>query len=91
MENENQVLEEDLYEQEEKCQKAIRTVSKAMFMRLVVAALMIFIVITNPAQVWSWGLSAFVLLVNTLGTVPLWQEYRKQKKYLKDLIAQEEA
>jgi Flp pilus assembly protein TadB len=91
MENENQNLQEDLYEQEEKCQKAIRTVSKAMFMRLVVTLLMIFIVVSNPTQMWSWGLSAFVLLINTLGTVPLWQEYRKQKKYMKNLIAQEEA
>jgi hypothetical protein len=82
---------EDLYEREERCQKAIRTVRKALLMRLVVDGLMIWLVIRNPDQVWSWGLSAFVLLINTLGAVPLWQELQKQKMHLRSLIEQEEA
>lgn len=82
--------QEDIYEQEEKCQKAMKTVAKAIFMRLVITILMIWIVISNPEQIWSWGLAAFVLLINTIGSIPLVQEYRKQRQRLNDLIAQEE-
>ena len=89
MENEKHFSPDELYEQEEACQKAIRTVRKAMFMRLVVTGLMIWVVATNPVQKWSWGLAAFVLLINTLGTLPLWQEYRRQKQKWKLLIQQE--
>ena len=85
------LIPEDLYEREERCQKAIRTVRKALMMRLAVDGLMVWLVVQNPGQVWSWGLSAFVLLINTLGAVPLWQELKKQKLHLKELIDQEEA
>lgn len=85
-----EISQDELFDREEKCQKAIRTVSKAIFMRLVVTALMIVVVWENPRQMWAWGLAAFVLLINTLGAVPLWQEYRRQKRLLKQLIAMEE-
>ena len=71
-------------------QKAIRTVRKAILMRLVITVLMIWIVISNPAEVWAWGLSAFVLLINLTGCIPLVQEHRKQKKQLQALIDMEE-
>ncbi|MBO7252943.1 MAG: hypothetical protein J6V25_10010 [Oscillospiraceae bacterium] len=89
MEKENQISE-DIYDQEEKCQKAIRTVGKAILMRLVVAVLMIWVVIRNPEQVWAWGMMAFVMLINGLGAVPLVQEWLKQKKRLAELIDMEE-
>ena len=90
MEEEKKLTQDELFEQEEKCQKAIRTLRKAILMRLVIAALMIWIVVSNPAQVWAWGLSAFVLLINLAGCIPLVQEYRKQKKQLQALIDMEE-
>ena len=82
--------QDDIFEQEEKCQKAIRTLTRAMFMRLVITGLMAWIIISNPRQAWSWGLSAFVLLITITGSIPLWMEYRKQRQRLRDLIAQEE-
>ena len=90
MENEKNLSQDELFEQEENCQKAIRTVAKAMFMRLVVTVLMIVVVSGNPEQVWAWGLAAFVLLINTMGTLPLWKEYSRQKQKLKQLIELEE-
>lgn len=90
MENEFVLPEEDLFEREEKCQKAIRTVTKALIMRLVVVGLMVWVVITNPRDGWAWGLMAFVALITVVGAVPLWQERTRQKKLLRNLIEQEE-
>lgn len=81
---------EELFLEEERCQKTIKTVGRALFMRLVVAVLMVWVAMGNRTQVWAWGLAAFVLLVDLTGGAVLWKEYRKQRKRLKDLIAQEE-
>jgi len=85
-----EVLAEDLYDREERCQKAIRTVRKALIMRLVVTGLLVWMVLNNPSQPWVWGLTAFVLLINLTGAVPLVKELLKQKRLLIALIAQEE-
>lgn len=82
--------QDDLFSQEEQCQKTIRTVGKALFMRIVVAALMIWVAVSNRSQIWAWGLAAFVLLVDLTGAVVLWKEFSSQRKRLKELIAQEE-
>ena len=88
MENENHVP--DLYEREEQCIKAIKTVRKAVVMRLVVAVLMLWAVVQVPNQPAVWGLMAFVLVIDILGAWPLLREWRAQKKKLAELIAQEE-
>ena len=80
----------DLYEREEQCIKAIKTVRRAVFMRIVVAVLMVWAVIMQPTQMAVWGLMVFVLVIDILGAVPLIQEWRRQRTLLKDLIAQEE-
>ena len=79
----------DLYEREEQCIKAIRTVRRAVFMRLLVLVLMIFAVAKNPGEAMVWGLMLFVLIVDVLGALPLIAEWKKQKQQLDDLIAQE--
>ena len=80
----------DLYEREEQCIKAIKTVRRAIFMRIVVAALMVWAVASVPTQPGVWGLMAFVLVIDVVGALPLVQEWRKQKQLLNDLISQEE-
>ena len=91
MEEPQERIDQDaLYAQEEQCQKTIRTVGKALFMRLVVAALMVWVAVSNPNKIWAWGLAAFVLLVDLTGAVVLWKELSGQRKRLKELIAQEE-
>lgn len=81
--------EQDLFEREEQCQKAIRTVRKAILMRAVVAVLMVWGVYSNPGHAWAWGIAAFVMLTDLLGAYPLVKELKRQKQLLKDLIAQE--
>ena len=80
----------DLYEREEQCIKAIKTVRRAVFMRIVVAALMVWAVVSAPEQPVVWGLMAFVLVIDLLGALPLITEWKKQKRLLEELIAQEE-
>jgi len=90
MEEEKKLSQDDLFEKEEKCQKTIRVVRKAIVMRLVLAALMIWVVSCNPQKIWAWGLMVFMLIVDLGGTFPLWKELRKQKLLLNELIDQEE-
>ena len=88
MMEENQAL--DLYEREEQCLKAIKTVRKAVFMRILVAALMVWAVAMQPKQPIVWGLMVFVLLIDVLGAWPLVQEWKRQKKLFEELVSQEE-
>ena len=81
---------EELFEKEENCLKAISTVRKAVIMRIVVTALLIWAVAVNPAQLWTSGLLILVLIMNLVGSLPLVAEWKKQRQLLKDLIAQEE-
>ena len=80
----------DLYEQEENCIKSIKTLRRAVLMRIVVALLMVWAVAMEPGQPIVWGLMVFVLMVDVLGALPLLQEWKRQKRKLADLIAQEE-
>ena len=79
----------DLYEREEQCIKAIRTVRRAIFMRLLVLVLMVIAVVMNPGVPMVWGLMLFVLIVDILGALPLIAEWKKQKQLLQSLIDQE--
>ena len=81
---------EELFEREEKCQKAIKTVRKAVFMRLLVTALLLWAAFGEHMQPWATGLLLVVTLMNVVGALPLISEWKKQKAILKDLIALEE-
>lgn len=81
---------DELFEKEENCLKAIATVRKAVLMRLLVTALLIWAVAVNPGQLWTSGLLVLVMIVNLVGSLPLIAEWKKQRKLYKDLIAQEE-
>ena len=81
---------DELFEKEENCLKAIATVRKAVLMRLLVTALLIWAVVVNPGQLWTSGLLVLVLMVNLVGSLPLIAEWKKQRQLYNDLIAQEE-
>ena len=89
-EKEVQKQESDAYDREEQCRKAIRTVGRAVFMRLVVTALLIFVLVGTGMEVWVIGLMAFVMIINLAGMLPLVQELKKQRKVLKEILAEEE-
>ena len=90
MAQENQTPEsEDLYDREEKCQRAMKTVGRACLMRLLVAAVLIFVLIKTPGSVLLWGLVGFVLLINLGGMLPLLAELRKRRREYRQLLQEE--
>ena len=80
----------DLLEREERCQKAMKTVGKAIFMRLVVCALLIWVVLSTVQELWVAGLILLVLLMNVTGILPLVAELKKRRAEWKQLLAEEE-
>lgn len=80
----------DLLEQEERCRKVLRTVGKAIFMRLFITAILVFALIRTAVQGWVIGLLILVVLMNLTGILPLLSEWSKQRKRLKEIIAQDE-
>ena len=81
---------DELFEKEENCLKAIATVRKAVLMRLLVTVLLIWAVVVNPGQLWTSGLLVLVMIVNLVGSLPLIAEWKKQRKRYRDLMAQED-
>ena len=82
--------EDELMEAEEKCRKAIKTVGRAVFMRIFVTALLVFCLLQTELQLWVIGLMAFVLIINLSGMLPLTTELRKQRRLLKKIMDQYE-
>ena len=90
MAQENQTPEsEDLYDREEQCQRAMKTVGRACLMRLLVAAVLIFVLIKTPGSVLLWGLVGFVLLISLGGMLPLLAELRKRRREYRQLLQEE--
>ncbi len=82
--------EGDLPEREERCQKAMRAVTKAIFMRLVICGLLIWVVLHTTAELWVAGLMLLVLLINATGILPLFAELKKRRAEWKCLLEEEE-
>ena len=82
--------ERDLLEREERCQKAMRAVTKAIFMRLVICVLLIWVVLKTAMELWVIGLMLLVLLINVTGTLPLVSELKKRRQEWKALLEEEE-
>ena len=81
----------DPYDREERCRKTIRTLTKAIVMRVLAGILLVAGVVCAGAAPIALGLSIFALLVILAGAVPLIQEFRKQIRLLKDcLVLQKE-
>ena len=88
MEKELCPTEDELMEREDKCRKALKTVGKAIFMRLFVTALLVWIVIQNGMEFWVMGLMLFVLLINLGGLLPLCGELKKRILELRSIMDQ---
>ena len=80
----------DLLEREERCQKAMKTVGKAIFMRLVVSGLLIWVIFSRIQELWVAGLMLLVLLINATGMLPLFAELKKRRAEWKQLLEEEE-
>ena len=94
MADEKMTPEPDIYDREDQCRKAIRTVGKAVFMRRLCGRScgfgIFFVLIGNGMQGWVIGLIVFVLVINLTGMLPLVHELRKQRKLLKEILDGEE-
>ena len=90
MENENVTPEEDSFEREEKCRKALKTVGKSIVMRIFVTALLIWALVQSSMEMWVLGLMVFVMVINLSGLLPLVAELKKRRQELKEILAEEE-
>ena len=90
MEMEHRPTEDELMEQEEKCRKALKTVGKAIAMRLFVTVLLVWIVFQTGMELWIVGLMVLVLLINLSGLLPLGNELKKRFQELKSIMDQYE-
>lgn len=92
MDNENiipeKTSEDELLEREDRCCKAIKTLRKAIFMRLFVTAILIWAVIQTDLELWVIGLMALVLIINLSGLLPLVKEWKNRCRERKEIIAQ---
>ena len=79
-----------LLEREERCQKAIKAVSKAIFMRLFICGLLIWSVFSTDMELWAAGLMMLVLAINSTGLLPLMAELKKRRAEWKTLLEEEE-
>ena len=82
--------EDELMAAEEKCRKAIKTVAKAVFMRVFVTGLLIWIALQSSMETWTLGLIAMVLLINLSGLLPLGKELGKRIRELRSIMDQYE-
>ncbi len=80
----------DLLEREERCQKAMKAVGKAIFMRLVICVLLIWVVLRTALEPWVIGLMLLVLVMNFTGILPLFVELKKRRAEWKQLLEEEE-
>ncbi len=79
----------DLLEQEERCQKTIKAVAKAIVMRLVICGLLIWAVFQTNMEIWVIGLMLLVLIINFTGILPLAAELKKRRQEWKELLKEE--
>lgn len=77
-------------EREETCRKTIRTVGKAVAMRLFVTGLLIWILFQTAMAPWVIGLMIFVLMINVGGLFPMLTELKLRRRELKSIMAQYE-
>ena len=79
--------EMDPYDREERCRKTIRTLLKAVVVRIAAGVLLAVAVIRANAAPIAMGLTGFALLLILSGLIPLVRELKKQFALLKELLA----
>lgn len=91
MERQSYPPEGDVYDREESCRRAIRTVARAIGMRLLVLALAIWAFVRGPRSGLFVGLLLLVAVI-TLSALPiLLRELFHRRREWKELLAKEES
>ncbi len=81
--------EEDTFQREERCRKALKTVGKAIFMRLFVVLLLVSITIKAEVSNAVILLLLLVLVMNLGGVFPLVKEWKARKAELNKILDEE--
>ena len=79
----------DPYDREERCRKTIRTLRKAIVMRVAAGVLLAVAVIRANAAPVALGLTGLAVLLILSGMIPLAREWKKQRLLLKESLAQQ--
>ena len=79
----------ELVERQERCQKAMKTVTRAIVMRLFICGLLIWAAIRSDMPLWAVGLMLLVLLINITGALPLAAELKKRRQEWNLLLEEE--
>ena len=83
------LLDMDPYDREERCRKTIRTLLKAIVMRIAAGVLLAVAMIRANAAPVALGLTGFAMLLILSGLLPLTGELKKQRVILKDCLEQQ--
>jgi len=84
------VDDRDILDREERCRKAIRTLTKAIVIRLFICVLLIWVVFRTDLALWTVGLMIFVMANNIAGILPLTAELKKRRQEWNALLEEEE-
>ena len=79
----------DPYDREERCRKTIRTLLKAIVMRIAAGVLLAVAVVRANAAPIALGLTGFALLLILSGLLPLARELKNQRVILKECLEQQ--
>lgn len=79
----------DPYDREERCRKTMRTLLRAIVIRVAAGVLLAVAVVRAGASPVTLGLTGFALLLILAGLFPLTMELKKQKDILKDCLEQQ--
>ncbi len=90
MEEQEKISQDELFEREERCAKNISTLAKALLARLLVAALLIWVILTVNREPTVAALFALVAAIDVLGGIPLVKELKKRLREQKALREMEE-
>lgn len=79
----------DPYDREERCRKTIRTLLRAIIVRIAAGVLLAVAVIRAGVSSVALGLTGFALVLILLGLFPLTMELKKQNGILKECLDQQ--
>ena len=79
----------DPYDREERCRKTIRTLLRAIIIRVAAGVLLAVAVVRASVSLMALGLTGFALLLILTGLFPLTMELKKQKRILKECLHQQ--
>ena len=82
MRQETRSSEMDILEREERCRRALKTVSKAIIMRFLVLGILAWAALRNSMAIGVVCILSLAGILNLAGILTLWAEWKKQRGIL---------